>query len=268
LTPARLSATVAWLRREPEGGVSVLMMQRHAKSRFMPNAWVFPGGAMEPEDGQGWEGALWCALRETAEEMGVWPVQGDAPPPGWPATLGEAPAFYALLGEDARPPELVPWCRWVTPAATKRRFDARFFVAWAPAWTDLVPDDREVARAAWWRPRAAIDDPQVMLAPPTLVVLQSLAGLDLSRPLQEQAMDLDPVQPIRRRFAEGPGVVLPGHGSHPLPARPGVPTALAFRAEGWVEPAAGPLEEAASQGAPGSDRVDHTLRPMNDDGSS
>ena len=37
----------------------------------MPNVWVFPGGAVDPEDGEGEAGRRACAVRELAEEAGI-----------------------------------------------------------------------------------------------------------------------------------------------------------------------------------------------------
>ena len=72
----------------------------------MPGVWVFPGGAVDPEDGEGEDGHRVCAARELAEEAGI------------------------ELGADA---ELVLFSRWITPEVISRRFDAWFFLAPAPA---------------------------------------------------------------------------------------------------------------------------------------
>ncbi|MGB9184677.1 MAG: NUDIX domain-containing protein, partial [Solirubrobacteraceae bacterium] len=51
-TVPRLAATVIVLRG---GGdrLEVLLAQRTPKARFMGGAWVFPGGAVSREDGEG-----------------------------------------------------------------------------------------------------------------------------------------------------------------------------------------------------------------------
>ena len=48
----RDAATVMLLRDAPRGdkGVEVLMVRRHAKSRFVPDAYVYPGGRIEDAD--------------------------------------------------------------------------------------------------------------------------------------------------------------------------------------------------------------------------
>jgi 8-oxo-dGTP pyrophosphatase MutT (NUDIX family) len=116
----------------------------------MPGVWVFPGGALDPGDGEGEEGHRACAIRELAEEASI-----------------ELP-----LEE-----ELVPFCRWITPEVIATRFDARFFLALAPAHTPPKPDGVEMTAAAWYAPvdalaaHAAGDLP---ISFPTLTQLQML----------------------------------------------------------------------------------------------
>jgi 8-oxo-dGTP pyrophosphatase MutT (NUDIX family) len=130
----------------------VLMGQRHADHKFMPNKFVFPGGRVDPADGriraveelrdpvrarlmtkmrgpateQRARALAMAAIRETFEETGL--ILGravDAPQKSknadWNAYLtnGVAPALGAL--------DFV--ARAVTPPYRTRRFDTRFFIA-------------------------------------------------------------------------------------------------------------------------------------------
>ena len=56
--PSLPAATLLLLRDRPEGGVEVLLIQRHAKSRFAAGDFVFPGGKIDihdmPEDAVAW----------------------------------------------------------------------------------------------------------------------------------------------------------------------------------------------------------------------
>lgn len=111
----RDAATVILLR--DLGGVPhVLMGQRGAKAAFMPNKYVFPGGAVDDVDHSGVldgaadvrlgdkaTGLYVAALRELLEETGL-----RLPP----AMSGLRFVFRAI-----------------TPPGRPRRFDARFFVA-------------------------------------------------------------------------------------------------------------------------------------------
>src|ERR1700712_1955398 len=110
-TPAtpRPAASVVLLRRggkHAQRALEVLLVKRTEAARFMPGVWVFPGGSVEDFDGGGVAGREACARRELGEEAGI-----------------------PLPAEE----ELVPFCRWITPAVTSRRLDAWFFPALAPA---------------------------------------------------------------------------------------------------------------------------------------
>src|SRR5579863_398237 len=48
--PPRPAATVIVVRDRPEVGFEVLMLLRNLKSDFVGGAYVFPGGALDPED--------------------------------------------------------------------------------------------------------------------------------------------------------------------------------------------------------------------------
>ena len=113
----RDAATVILLR--DVGGVpQVLMGQRGAKAAFMPNKYVFPGGAVDEVDysgvpegvpdvrlGEKAVGLYTAALRELLEETGL----------RLPPHMGGLRFVF----------------RAITPPGRPRRFDARFFVAQA-----------------------------------------------------------------------------------------------------------------------------------------
>ncbi len=113
----RDAATVILLR-EMNGVPHVLMGQRGAKAAFMPNKYVFPGGAVDEVDysavlegtadvrlGEKAVGLYTAALRELLEETGL----------RLPPRMGGLRFVF----------------RAITPEGRPRRFDARFFVAQA-----------------------------------------------------------------------------------------------------------------------------------------
>lgn len=53
------------------------MVRRNETARVMPGFWVFPGGTLEPEDGEGEAAFRACALRELQEETGIVDVEID-----------------------------------------------------------------------------------------------------------------------------------------------------------------------------------------------
>ena len=131
----RSAASIVLLRRggkHAQRALEVLTLKRSAEARFMPSVWVFPGGSVDPADGEGEAGCRVCAVRELAEEAGV-----------------ELPA------EE----ELVLFSRWITPEVVATRFDARFYLALAPAHTPPEADGVETVEARWFEPRGRSKPP-------------------------------------------------------------------------------------------------------------
>ncbi|MBK5233437.1 MAG: NUDIX hydrolase [Thermoleophilia bacterium] len=150
-TEPRAAATVILLRdREDDGTLEVLLLRRSHEARFMPNVWVFPGGALDPEDGDGLDGLKTCAIRELHEEAGV-----------------------KLHPET----HLVPLARWVTPEVIKTRFDTWFFLAESPVGIEITPDGSEMTADRWVTPAAAIAEyeaEEFAIVFPTLKQLEAL----------------------------------------------------------------------------------------------
>ncbi|MBT2130940.1 NUDIX hydrolase [Planktotalea lamellibrachiae] len=153
----RHAATVI-LMRDAQTNPQVLMGQRGAKAAFMPNKFVFPGGAVDPTDGQvplAQGGAEPCltrlaedadpdlaqallvaAIRELWEETGQ--ILGEATP--WDGDIPEDWQSFADAGYVPSADGLAFAFRAITPKGRPRRFDARFFVADA-AKLKTDPDD-------------------------------------------------------------------------------------------------------------------------------
>ena len=143
--PIRDAATVI-LVRDPGGSPSVLMGQRGRSAVFMPDKFVFPGGALDADDAlvplvaepgpvcmgrldahapSGFSRALAAAaIRELWEETGLRLSRSGA----WP----DAPRDWAGFSDGGHRPDasaLRFFFRAVTPPGRPRRFDARFFIA-------------------------------------------------------------------------------------------------------------------------------------------
>ncbi len=159
--PVRNAATVILVRRAPgdaPGQARVLMGQRGAGAAFMPNKFVFPGGAVDPDDfrvplttrpdpicverlsaggADGLADALVAAaIRELWEEAGL--ILGRRA--RWPGDIPEAWQGFADTGHlpDAAPLRFV--FRAITPPGRPRRFDARFFAVDADALASRADD--------------------------------------------------------------------------------------------------------------------------------
>ena len=192
----RPSASIALLRRggrHNQRELEVLMLKRGPDARFMPNVWVFPGGSVDPADGDGEAGFRACARRELQEEASI------------------------ELPEDE---ELVLFARWITPAVISTRFDARFYVALAPAHTPPKVDGSECVEARWFEPAealAASDRGEISLAFPTITQLGQLA----EHPTSSAAIDafrgasVEAILPVVLGSREEARVVLPGDPDYP-----------------------------------------------------
>ena len=167
------SAATVLLLRENEQGLQTYMMCRASTMAFAPNAYVFPGGRLDPQDldhGSALEfdeanlaslslrmsaepeetrGLLICAVRELEEEAGV--------------TLD--------------PHSLVLLDHWVTPEWENLRYDVRFFIAHMPEDQTAEPHGTEAVEARWIAPADAIAEAnqgKILLMAPTRAALVHL----------------------------------------------------------------------------------------------
>ena len=169
-TAIRDAATVIVLR-DRATNPRVLMGQRGASAAFMPNKFVFPGGAVDRADAsvplaaplgmlcqqrlrEDSEGDLShalavAAIRELWEETG----QMLARRADWPSPVPQGWESFAERGllPDAGPLQFV--FRAITPPGRPRRFDARFFLLDADALVsdpdDFSASEDELAHLQW-----------------------------------------------------------------------------------------------------------------------
>jgi len=192
----RPAASVVLLRRGGRHGdreLEVLLLKRSAEAKFMPNVWVFPGGAVDEVDGEGEAGYRACAVRELAEEA----------------------AIELSAGE-----ELVLFSRWITPAVISTRFDAWFFLALAPAHTPPRPDGVETTEARWFQPAAALEaqaEGEIALAFPTVSQLRTLLEFRTSDEAiaAHRELPVEPILPVVVGDRESHRVVMPGDPDYP-----------------------------------------------------
>lgn len=159
----RDASTLLILDRTVGGSTRVLMGRRHMRHRFMPGAWVFPGGRVDPADSRTpaaddydprvlaqlmaemrgpktvarARALAIAAIRETFEEAGVFVAKtaGAARPPAPDAAIDPHDAFAAFATRGLAPSlagvRFV--ARAITPPGRPRRFDTRFLVVGADA---------------------------------------------------------------------------------------------------------------------------------------
>ncbi len=190
------AATVTLVRDAP-GGLEVLLLERSQSLKFMPGAFVFPGGAVDAGDGApeleslciGMEDAAasrilgvergglayWvAAIREAFEEAGILlAYDGQGRVVELNGTAGERfqkhrqvldggrhSAFGDVLraeGLRLAADRMQYFGHWITPVTAPRRYDTRFFLAAAPAAQEASCDRTETVSHVWLRPRDALD---------------------------------------------------------------------------------------------------------------
>jgi 8-oxo-dGTP pyrophosphatase MutT (NUDIX family) len=239
----KAAATVV-LMRDADHALQVLLLKRHRSAGFVPGAYVFPGGRIDPADGDERlaascpvpeRGAVaahyWFgAVRELFEETGVLLARDAAGE--WAPDASSSDALEAwrekLMSDQAGLIDIVTaerlridldgvayFAHWITPEPEPRRYDTRFFAAALPAGRVIRPDAREMVDAVWVTPADGLERFSAGRLPmvfPTVRTLQDLAQYesvaDALRALR--AKPVAPVQPRLVRTAGGVGIVIDG----------------------------------------------------------
>lgn len=167
----RNAATIVLVRRDDDTP-RVLMGQRGKNAAFMPNKFVFPGGAVDPQDAlvtpqnpvaehvyqkladrtdpELVPALPMTAIRELWEETGLALAvpEGDAP-----AELPSEWQTFFAAGHRANAGALDFVFRAITPPGRPRRFDARFFLATASSLQgdpdDFSGAEDELSHLSW-----------------------------------------------------------------------------------------------------------------------
>jgi 8-oxo-dGTP pyrophosphatase MutT (NUDIX family) len=189
-------ASTVMVIRDGEASVEVLMLRRSLESVFVRGAYVFPGGAVDPADGEPELAgrctgrtdaqasavleldagglAYWVsAFRECFEEAGVLiatRADGEALSFGDPDTASRFVDHRRALNSGER--SFADICRaeelslpadglyyvghWITPEGPPRRYDTRFFAALAPSDQIAVHDEIETIDHMWVAPSDAL----------------------------------------------------------------------------------------------------------------
>jgi 8-oxo-dGTP pyrophosphatase MutT (NUDIX family) len=254
------SATVVVLR-DSDRGPEVLLVRRHERAGDFAGASVFPGGLVEAGDADpalappasGFRGAeagaalgeaiepavaqalYVAACRELFEEAGLLLARTTEGGPLDAATVERALRDRIALqsGQLSLPPllereavilaldALLPFARWITPEIASRRWDARFFLAEAPANQTAECDGTETCEALWMRPVEALAAYRAgdhMLAPPTFRVLEELCEfptVTTAFAAFRAAGPREPILPVHLAGAATLTMVYPGDRDYP-----------------------------------------------------
>jgi 8-oxo-dGTP pyrophosphatase MutT (NUDIX family) len=198
--PATIPRTAASLilLRDAEPGFELLLVKRSPAQRFMGGYWVFPGGAVDADEGEGEAAWRAAAVRELHEEAAIGGIEPGA---------------------------LVRYSRWITPELLRIRFDTHFFLARAPAGATARADGVECVAERWGSPSDLLADygrGALTLAFPTLRHIEQLSAFASVAEILERARthDLEPVLPRVVRSGKIARLVLPGEPGYDAAARP------------------------------------------------
>lgn len=156
------------LVRQTNGSAEILMGRRPQRQAFMPDVYVFPGGAVDRRDGYAETASDYhpavcqaltrhctahraralglAAIRETYEETGLFFGVTDQ------AFSGKAPTGWEAFAEAQIKPALGALgfvARAITPKGPPRRFHARFFVADARHLHGTLQENDELLDLSW-----------------------------------------------------------------------------------------------------------------------
>ncbi len=158
----RDASTLLILDRAAGAPMRVLMGRRHMRHRFLPGAWVFPGGRVDPGDSRVRVADAYeprelakllhemkgpkteararalaiAAIRETFEEAGVFVASGSVASRAASGTEIDPHDAFAAFAARGLAPSLSAMrfvARAITPPGRPRRFDTRFLAVGAEA---------------------------------------------------------------------------------------------------------------------------------------
>ena len=212
-TAPRKAATVALLKDIPDK-MEVLLMRRHLEDRFLPDYYVFPGGALDIQDydqkfpvsekphvlkdfkgdSGKYYGFIICGIRETFEESGLLLAvdkNGNYPLINTEESIKKFSdyrdfvfkqkiSFHDMLIKENLAPAVENFhyiSRWITPPLFPIRYDTRFFAAVAPAGQEISHDGNELVDFEWVTPGDALlkyKESKIKLVMPTIKTLELL----------------------------------------------------------------------------------------------
>jgi 8-oxo-dGTP pyrophosphatase MutT (NUDIX family) len=196
MTATPLPAATVILLRDGTRSPEVLLLERHARSEFLPDMYVFPGGRVDDDDSALGEraagvtrehactalpsiaaelalGFFVAAVRETFEESGILLARRSGEDglldPAHAAELckqrldvqaGRVSFRELVLAErlELATDLLAVHAHWITPENVPRRFDTIFFSALAPAGQRAAHDGVESTAHVWIRPEDALEE--------------------------------------------------------------------------------------------------------------
>lgn len=242
--PPRQASTVM-LVRDGERGPEVFMLKRVSGMAFAPSMHVFPGGGVDPRDGDAglpwagptpeqWAERLGCtpaeaqmyvaaAIREVFEEVGVLLAGPSASGPlvdphdeTWAGVRERLVTRELSLAEVLvdrrlvlRSDLIVAKAHWLTPPFEPRRFDTWFFAAVMPAHQVADGETSEAELAEWVVPGDLLEEyaaGRASLLPPTLVCVEEVGAAASAADFVAHSDDLPLIMPEIVETPDGPAM--------------------------------------------------------------
>ena len=243
MTAEPKQAATVLLLRDGTPGLEVYLLRRTRGMPFAGGMTAYPGGGVDPRDGDvetawagpspaEWAHAFGCderiarelvcaAVRETFEEAGVLlagPVDGPGVVPDvsgddWEeqrqALLARELSLAELLagrGLALRADLLRPFAHWITPPREPRRYDTKFFAAALPVGQEARHVTGEADEVTWLTPTAALAEMSAGTRPMLPPTIHTLGQLE---PFADVAAALagsppEPLHPISPSFEDTP----------------------------------------------------------------
>ncbi|MEZ5501308.1 MAG: NUDIX hydrolase [Halioglobus sp.] len=200
---ARPASTVVLLRDAP-AGLETLLLKRNKALIFAGGAWVFPGGALDPEDLAAAGGDIAvasriAAAREAHEESGLSPHLED----------------------------MVLLSHWTTPVGEPRRYSTWIYAAPLAADIEVVIDGGEIHDSRWLTVRQATAEHEagkLGMLPPTYFTLLRLSAYDTVAQMvaAERASPVPEIFPVFASDGDQPMVMFRGDAGYDgAPGGPG-----------------------------------------------
>jgi 8-oxo-dGTP pyrophosphatase MutT (NUDIX family) len=181
-----LPAATVVVVREGRDAPELLLLRRNSKLAFHGGAWVFPGGRVDPHEGEGEPAARRAAAREAREEAGL----------------------------ELDPASLVQISHWTTPEGQPRRFATWFYIAQLGR-DEVRIDGGEIHEHRWFTADDALAAQRaktIELPPPTFVTLSIMREHRAAADAIAAAAAREPFVYLPRfmKLASGFGSLYPG----------------------------------------------------------
>ena len=240
-----------------DGNPELYLVERSAELRFYGGYQSFPGGGVEPDDGDlpgATDDLIGCAARELFEELGVLVARGAAGGPAMDSSLldtatldlarqelfdAERPdrTFREFLGRRSLEIDAGRFrrvARLRTPQFSSMRFDATYYLLDCPEDPSILPG--ELVSGAWWSASRAMDAwkrGDLRIAAPIGAIVERFAELPRADAIRELESIPADFEGSGRGICFAPGYEILPLTSAPLPSS--LPTTVFFIGERrWI----------------------------------